>query len=172
MDKKLICENKFQFNIRNKVIGLPIKFDNLPSKLIIEENELVLKDSFHISLVCIGKIIEKYNVSIPDFENIIINDFCEFSKTNEIKVLEYNDFKFVVENDLKSIVVMCKISNLNKFFDIINKKFGLKIEYPPTHATLYTLPNKLGIFLTDLNDIKNLTKSISNPIGFLLKPIN
>lgn len=165
MDKKLICENKFQFNLKNKVIGLPIKFENLPKEITIEGNDLVLKESFHVSLICVGKIIEKYNVSIPDFENEIINDLCEFSKTNEIKVLEYNDFKFVVENDLKSVVLMCQISKLDKFFEIMNKKYGLAVEYPPTHTTLYTLPSKLGIFLTDVNDIKNLTKPIPNPIG-------
>ncbi len=168
MDKKLICENKFQFNIKNKVIGLPIKLENLPSKLVIEGNTLVLKEVFHVSLVCIGKIIEKYNVSIPDFENKIINDFCEFSKTNEIKVLEYCDFKFVTELDQKTIVVMCKISNLDKFFKTINNKYELNIEYPPTHSTLYTLPGKSGIFLTNANDIKNLTKPIPNPIDHLL----
>ena len=165
MDKKLICENKFQFNLRNKVIGLPIKLENLPSRLEVESNDLVLKTSFHVSLVCIGKIIEKYNISIFDFENKIINDFCEFTKTNNIKVLEYGDFKFAVENDLKTVIVMCKVSNLDKFFEIMNKKYGLEIEYPPTHATLYTLEGKLGIFLTDANDIKNLTKPITNPIG-------
>ena len=168
MDKKLICGNKFQFNLRNKVIGLSVKFENLPNELIIEGNNLILKDSFHVSLVCIGKIMEKYNVSIPDFDNKIVNDFCEYSKTNEIEVLEYNDFKFAVEKDLKSIIVTCKVSNLNKFFEFINKKYGLKIEYPPTHVTLYTLSGKLGIFVTDLNDIKNLTKPIPNPIGHSL----
>jgi hypothetical protein len=172
MDKKLICENKFQFNIKNKVIGLPIKLENLPKELIVEGNTLVLKEVFHVSLVCIGKIIEKYNVSLPNFEDGIINDFCEYCRKNELKVLEYGDFKFVEENDLKSIVVMCEISNLNKFFDLLNKKYGLSIEYPPTHSTLYTLPNKLGIFLTDTNDIKNLTKPIPNPIGRLLEPSN
>ena len=168
MALQLICENKYQFNDKNKVIGLPVKLENLPARLIIESNSLVLKTSFHVSLVCIGKIIEKYNVATPDFENEVMNNFCEFTKENEVKVLEYNDFKFVEENDLKSMVVMCKVSNLDKFFEIINKKYGLNIEYPPTHITLYTLPEKLAIFLTNTEDIRNLTKPIPNPIGHLL----
>lgn len=167
-DKNFICDNKFQFTTKNKVIGLPIKFENLPSELFVEGNKMFLKTSFHTSLVCIGKIIEKYNISILNFENKILDDFCEFDKTNEIKVLEYNDFKFVTENDLKSIIVMCKVSNLDKFYKIINEKYGLNIEYPPTHSTLYTLQQDKGIFLTDKKDIKNLTKPIPNPIGYLL----
>ena len=50
----------------------------------------------------------------------------------------------------------------------MNKKYELNIEYPPTHVTLYKLPGKLGIFLTDKSDIKNLTRPIQNPIGHLL----
>lgn len=166
MCKILICEEKYQFI--NQTIGLSVNLKDLPSKLSIEDSIFFVKTSFHVSLVCIGKIMEKYNVSISNFENKIINDFCKFSKINNIKVLEYNDFKFVVKNDLKSIVVMCKVSNLDKFFEIINKKYELEIEYLPTHVTLYTLESKPGIFLTDVNDIKNLTRPISNPIVRLL----
>jgi hypothetical protein len=64
--------------------------------------------------------------------------------------------------------VRCNVSNLDKFFELINKKYGLNIEYPPAHVTLYTLKDKLGIFLTDNDDIKKLTKLIPNPIGHLL----
>ena len=166
MDKKLICENKFQF--MNRTICLPIKMEDLPNKLIIEGSTLLLKTSFHVSLVCIGEIIKKHNISISNFENKIIDDFCEFSRVNEVKVLKYDDFRFVTRDDLKSVVVMCEILNLEKFFEIIDEKYELNIEYPPTHITLYTLESKPGIFLTDANDIKNLTKPISNPTGHLL----
>ena len=66
---------------------------------------------------------------------------------------------------------MCQMLNLNKFFDLINKKYGLNIKYPTTHITLYnTFKNKPGIFLMDSDDIKNFTVPIPNPIGFLLDP--
>ena len=164
MKIKLICGGKFQFI--NQVIGLPVNLDNLPNKLIIDNNNLLLKTSFHVSLVCILEIVKKHNISISDFENNIINDFCEFIKSNNISLESYiNNFKFCVQDDKKSIIVLCKITNLNKFFENVNKKYGLKIEYPPTHVTLYTLDGGKGIFLTDANDIKNLTKPIPNPIG-------
>lgn len=166
MEIKFICDNKYEFV--HQTIGLPIKLENLPIEIIIKDNTLVLQPAFHVSLVCIGEIIKKHNITIYDFENKIINDFCEFSNTNEIKVLNFNDFKFVERDDLKSVIAMCEISNLNKFFDLINKKYKLNIEYPPTHVTLYILPSKHGIFLTDSNDIKNLTAPIDNPIGHLL----
>ena len=138
-------------------------FENLPSEVFINDDKLLLKSTFHVSLVCINEIIKKHNVVIQNFKNLVLNDFCEFSNKNNIEILEYNDFKFAKENDLRSVIVMCKVSNLDKFFNILNKKYNLTIEYPPIHITLYTITK--GIFLTDINDIKNLTKPILNPIG-------
>jgi len=130
---------------------------------------MFLKSSFHVSLVCINEIIKKYGISDSEFKDSIIKDFCDFIQANDINLLNYSpDFKFVEENDLKTIVVMCQVSNLYEFFQLVDKKYGLKIEYPPTHVTLYILKDKLGIFLTDSDDIKNLTKAIPNPIGHSL----
>ena len=151
------------------VIGLPVELQNIPNEIVIQDSILLKKTFFHISLVCISEIVKKYKVSVSDFENKIINDFCDFTKTNNISLLNYlEEFKFVIKDDLKAVVVLCKVSNLDKFFELINKKYELDIEYPPTHVTLYTPEGKPGIFLTDVNDIKNLTKPIPNPVGRLL----
>ncbi len=127
---------------------------------------MILKPSFHVSLVCINEIIRKHNVLIPNFKDLVVSDFCDFISRNSVDVLNYfDDFKFVTQNDLKTVVVTCNVSNINKFFDFLNKKYNLNIEYPPMHVTLYILEGKKGIFLTDSEDIKNLTKPISNPVG-------
>ncbi len=167
MERKLICGDKFVFG--HGTISLPVSFENVPNELVFEGNNLLINDFLHVSLVCIGKIIEKYNVKIPDFENKIIEDFCEFSNENSVEPVIYNnDYKLAEKDEKKTIVVMCKVPNLNKFFELINKKYGLNVEYPPTHVTLYKQPGKLGIFLTNMEDIKNFTKPITNPIGHLL----
>lgn len=167
MERKFICENnKYTISATNTIV-LPVLLENLPNQIIIDGDKLLLKSSFHVSLVCINEIIRKHNISILDFKDSVVKDFCNFVGENDINLLSYsNDFKFAEENDLKTVVVMCKVSNLDKFFEIINKKYGLEIEYPPTHVTLYALT--IGIFLTDVSDIKNLTKPIPNPIGYIL----
>lgn len=76
-----------------------------------------------------------------------------------------NEFKFVSQNERRTIVVMCDISNLKEFFELMNKKYNLNVEYQPTHVTIYTLQPELGIFLSDGNDLRELTKVISNPKG-------
>jgi len=171
MGIKTFCEksNCKIGGITDDVIYLPVFIPDLPKQIEIKGNILYVKNEFHISLVCIKKIEEKYNVKIPNFLNMIINDFCEFNKINTLELLHYNNnYRFVARDDLKSVIVMCEILNLNKFFDLINRKYGLNIEYPPTHVTLYTLKDSIGIYLIDSSDIKNLTNLIDNPIGRLL----
>lgn len=165
---KFICGNRYMLaGQREDTIILPVSFSDFPSKIEINGYELLLKTEFHVSLVCIGKIIEKHKVTIPNFIDKIVQDFCEFTKSNAVGVLRYrNEFLFASESDLRSVVIMCDVSNLSKFFDLMNDKYGLNVKPPPTHVTLYTLTG-LGIFLTDSEDVENLTVAIENP-GILL----
>jgi hypothetical protein len=150
-------------------IGLPISISNLPEKTNAEGYLLSVRTVFHVTLVAIGKIIEKHKVTSPDFLDKIVSDFCEFTQKNNVDLLRFRDeLKFASEKEKRSIIMMCDISNLNKFFDFINEKYNLQVEYPPTHVTLYTLQQDIGIFLTDSKDIKTMTKSIKNP-GIKLK---
>ena len=166
MTKKPICGGgKYELaGQTGETIGLPVVLKGLPPKIQVEGYTLFLKSSFHISLVCIGKIIEKHGVSISSFIDKVVDDFCEFIKTNEVSLVGYRDeFRFVSDKERRSVVVMCDISNLDKFFELLNQKYGLQFEMQPTHVTLYTLQPDLGIFLTDSQDIERLTKLISNP---------
>lgn len=165
MERPFICGgSKYTISATN-TIALPVSLKNLPPEVTIDNNKLLLKSSFHISLVCINEIIKKHNISIPKFKDSAVKDFCEFAATSDIRVMQYKEFKYAEENNLKTIIITCEVSNLSKFFEIINKKYGLKIEYPPIHVTLYAHDGKTGIFLTDSADIKKFTKPISNPIG-------
>ncbi len=111
----------------------------------------------------------KNNVKIPDFLSSVVSDFCEFAKSNKIDEVTYrNEFRFASENERRAVIVMCDVTGLNKFFDEINKKYHMKLEYPPTHVTLYTLQLNAGIFLTDSKDIEKLSMSIENP-GLILQ---
>ena len=167
MSEQFICDEE-KYIFKKRTIALPVSLENLPQKVKIDGYELLLKSSFHISLVCIGKIIEKHNVSIPDFENLIIKDFCEFIENHDVSLVGYRDeFRIATQNERKSVVMMADISNLNDFFDLINQKYNLDIEVHPTHVTLYTLQPDIGIFITDSDDLKQLTRKIKNPIKFV-----
>ncbi len=169
MERPFICGgNKYTISPTNTV-GLPVLLGNLPSEITIYGHKLLLKSSFHVSLICINEIIKKHNISIENFVDSVIKDFCKFTTASDIQVLQYKEFKYAEEDNLKTIIITCEVSNLPAFFEIINKKYSLKIEYPPTHITLYAHDGKTGIFLTDSDDMKNLTKPIPNPIGHSLE---
>lgn len=165
MKTKLICEGKYWFS--NETIGLPVALENLSEEIKFKGETFYFPTPFHVSLVYIGKIIKKYNISIPDFQDKIINDFCDFTKTYSVKITRYNnEYKLAERNGLKTVVVMCEVSNIKFFFDLINKKYNLDIKYPTTHVTLFnTQKGKSGIYLMDMEDIKNFTIPIDNPIG-------
>ncbi len=149
------------------VIGLPVVISGLPERIEVFGHKLVPKSSFHISLVCIGKIVEKYGIQNPEFKNEVINDFNWFVENFEIRFLGYkNEFRFLAEGEKKAVVVMCEVSYLRQFFEEMNNKYSLNIEYPPTHITLYTLQPEVGIFMTNLEDMKNLSKQIPAPFDF------
>ena len=109
MERKFVCGNKYTISATN-TIGLPVLLQNLPTEITINGNKLLLKSSFHVSLVCINEIIKKYSIVISDFKDSVINDFCDFVKTNDINLLNYfEDFKFALQNDLNTVIVMCKV---------------------------------------------------------------
>jgi hypothetical protein len=162
MNKEFICghEKYMLSGPKRDTIILPVFFSNLPVQIEVNGHALSLKPDFHVSLICIGKIIEKHNVTIPNFIEKIEKDFCNFTKQHKIEVIRYkSEFKFASENDRRTIIAMCDVSNLNNFFDLINQKYSLNVEHPPTHVTLYALDGK-GIYLTDSKDIEKLTKSV------------
>ena len=168
MSKKYICNGeKYELGgTTGDIIGLPLSFKNMPQSIEVNGDKLFIRNAFHVSLVCIGKIVEKYNIQIPDFVNKVVADFCDFVQDNPIELTCYRDeFRFAQEKEQGSVVVMCDISNLNMFYNSLNKKYNLNIEFPPTHVTLYTLKPGKGVFLIDSSDIKDLTKTIPNPIG-------
>lgn len=166
MERPFICGgDKYTISPTN-TIGMPVAITGLPGEVEVQGKKLYLKATFHVSLVCINEIIKKHNVNIPGFRDAILNDFCDFQSKYVVELLNYtNDFKYTQEGELKTVIVMCSVSNLEKLFEIINQKYGLRVEYPPTHVTLYAHDGKTGIFLTDSGDIKTLTKSIPNPVG-------
>ncbi|MDD4901610.1 MAG: hypothetical protein PHE24_00540 [Patescibacteria group bacterium] len=164
MKEKFICGTK-KYLLEWGNITLPVLLKELPREIEVEGYRLALKSSFHVSLVCPGKIIEKNNISIKNFADLVIKDFCEFTKDHDVSLTGYRDeFRFVAQNERRTVVMMVKVSNLDSFFDLLNRKYDLKLEVPPTHITLYTLQSDIGIYLTDQKDLKQFTKIIKSPI--------
>lgn len=166
-----ICENK-NFTLggkTNDTIALSVEITNIPETIEIEGITLIKKTKFHISLVCIGRLMKKHNLSNEILAENIVKDFCAFIKENDVALKGYkNEFRFVEEGELKALVVMCEISNLNVFFGMVNEKYNINFEYQPTHVTLYTLQPDVGIFLIDADDLDSLSHVVQSPPEIIL----
>lgn len=171
MNNNYICNsNKYRLGGQtNGTIALDVAISDLPEHIEVEGNTLLRKTSFHVSLVCIDRIVKRHSISIPDFIEKVISDFCVFINDNDISLTQYRDeFRFVQKEELKSVVVMCDVSNLGKFFNLLNEKYQLSLECQPTHVSLFTLQLDKAIFLIDSPDLENITKIISRPSGVLV----
>lgn len=146
-------------------ICLPVSISGIPASIEMEGYMLQLKTKFHATLVAAGEMLRKGKAAEPDFLRKVVADFCEFVKENPIELIRYRDeYRFMAEDEKRSVVVMVDVSNLDKFFALLNKKYNLQLEYPPTHVTLYTLQPDVGIFMTDQDDLQRLTKLIQSPV--------
>ncbi|MAZ40548.1 hypothetical protein CL654_00315 [bacterium] len=164
MEEGKICQGD-KYTYKKRTICLPVTLKGLPDQLETEGHTLLRKSTFHISLVCIGRLIDKHGIEVSDFEEKVLNDFCDFVKENEVSFGGYGEFRFVTNNDRRTVIVMSKVSNLDKFFQLLNSKYNLNLETPPAHVTLYTLQPELGIFLVDGEDLDSLSKTVEVPEG-------
>jgi hypothetical protein len=158
-----ICNNS-KYILRNQTIGLPVVLNNLAKEITVEGMVLSVKSVLHISLVTIGQMIIRHKIDILDFEEKIVADFCEYVGKYPIEFVDFTgEYRFAWQNELRTLVAMCNVSNLDGFFELINKKYNLQIAIPPTHITLYTLQPEMGIFLVDEDDIKQMSKRVDLP---------
>lgn len=162
--KKPICNNTEYFfdNIKG-YITLPVKAEEIPKTVDINGKTLLLKSSFHVSLMYVKGVVSKYGES---FEQKIVDFFCDFVKSNKISFTNYRDeFRYAIdERGRETVIVMCDTLNIKEFFEALNKKFGFDIEVPPTHVTLYTLEQDKGIGLNDSSDIEEKTSVVTEQI--------
>ncbi len=161
MTTSYICNTNKYTTSATQTISLPLSLDVLPNQVSIENTDLLLKSKFHISLVPIQKIVEKYKINILDFDKSVLEDFCEYVNKNPVEFTGFlSEFRFVQQKELRTLVVMCEVANLDGFYNLINKKYNLAIETPRAHVTIYTSEPDQGIFLINSDDIEQMTKIV------------
>lgn len=167
MAKHFICgEETYEISEEKPTIGLPVEISGLPESIESEGETLIRRSNFHVSLVCIEQIIKKHNVADSDFVERAESKFCEFVAENPIEFVRFsNEFRFVRLEERASVVAMCEVSNLARFFDVLNDEFSLAVEYPPTHVTLFTKQPNAGIYLTDSADLLERSVIVPRPDG-------
>ncbi len=125
---------------KSRTIALLVAPQGLPPTIEVEGYTLQVKTTFHVTLVAMDEIARKHGVADPDFKDKVVADFCEFVAEHPVDLLRYRDeYRFMAADERRSVIVMCDVSNMEEFFGMMGEKYGITVEYPPMHATLYTL---------------------------------
>ena len=104
----------------------------------------------------------------PDAEEEILQHFCDFSEQHEIKFEGFTkEFRLAAREERKSIVAMCKISNLDTFAEYLTEKIGLPIPPQPTHVTIYTRQPNMGIGLNSPTELEEKSRVVAVPEAVL-----
>jgi len=143
MSKSYICDTQ-KFTYSKGYVALPIEIEGLPESIVVDGVELMKRSSFHVSLLYTKDIL----IGNEDLEQKVIDFFCFFAKENDISFVRYTgEFRFVELDERKTVIALCKISNLKEFSEALGQEFGFDVPPQPTHVTLYTLQSDAGIGL-------------------------
>lgn len=147
-------------------IMLPIEIGALPATISVEGETLQRRSSFHVSLLCVRDMVEKYG----DLEKRILEFFCSFVKDHDISFIKYTgEFRFTQNEERKSVVALCEISNLKNFSESLGRELGIDIPPQPTHVTLYTLQPDAGIGLNSSADMSEKSVPVEVPDSVRLR---
>ncbi len=142
-------------------LAMPISIEGLPPTISVNGEDLYAKSDFHVSLLCVKKLVRKHG---PELEEKLLTLFCSFTTEYDISLIQYtNTFRFAETNDRKTIVALCEVSNLEKFFELARVELKIFIHSQPTHVTLYTLQPELGIGLNSEQEMREKTRAIEVP---------
>jgi 16S rRNA (adenine1518-N6/adenine1519-N6)-dimethyltransferase len=159
----LIC-NSSNITYDKGYIALWCENYDLPDTIEIEGDTLTKKDHFHVSLLCVKNILEKY----PDKEEEIIQHFCNFSQEHEVKFKGFTkEFRLATREERKSVIAMCKVSNLDAFAKYLSQKIGMEVAIQPTHVTIYTLQPSMGIGLNSPEELEEKSEIVEVPESVL-----
>lgn len=159
----LICESS-NITYDKGYIALWCEDYDIPDTIEIDGDTLTKKDHFHVSLLCVKNILEVN----PDVEEEVLKHFCDFSKKYEIKFESFTkEFRLATREERKSVVVMCKVSNLDTFAEFLAEKLGLPVAVQPTHVTIYTLQHNMGIGLNSPEELEEKSNIVEVPEAVL-----
>lgn len=160
---KLIC-NSSNITYNKGYIALWCKDYVVPDTLEVGGDPLLKKDHFHVSLLCVKSILEVK----PDSETEVLKHFCDFLQDNKVDFDGFTkEFRVATDGERKSVVALCKVSNLHKLAEYMTEKTGVIVDSQPAHVTIYTLQPNVGIGLNSPEELERKSKKIEVPESVL-----
>lgn len=143
-----------------------LNLGKLPQRITVEDDEMTIKNEFHISLVWASRLSEMVDKQNKDkIKAEMIEDFEKFTEEYSLEDYELaKELRLVKKGNQKTIIAMAEVPNLDIFFKKLSQKYGVKLPLQPTHITLYTLPtDKIGIGILSNEELQKYSKPIDVP---------
>jgi len=157
-----------QYPYKTGYLYVPIEFstEKVPRTVDFGGDTLKIKERFHVSLVCLRNMISTHGEGIGQK---VLDFFYTFAEHEPLEFEGFSGEYRLAEQTRgneyrKTIVGMCVVSNIDKFYRELNQEFGTNFDTQPTHVTLYTLGKNNGIGINNLHDLKHLTRNVTDEL--------
>lgn len=151
------------------IILAGLQLTDIPETVSVNEKKLFKKSEFHISLVCVKRLVP---LIAPDdvarqaeLAEAITEHFKAYVQRQSLT--EYwltGELRYVVKDDgRETIVALCQLPGLAGFFAQIEQEYGTKLPLPPTHITLYTLQPEAPIGIMSNEELEAISQPITLP---------
>lgn len=130
-------------------------FEPFPPEIAWRDIQLFKKSEFHVTLLHAKGSPEFFSISI----GAITDFFTAFVSKSPITFVSFiDDFRYVEEEDKKTILIRCTVSNIERLFAELNSVFDTHLPVQPTHITLYSLEKTVGIHVNDVEAMERLPR--------------
>lgn len=142
-----------------------IELHQLPETISVDEYQLLKKDEFHVSLVCLKQLDEMLAPDVlGDKKEAVKNSFLEFERSNPLVDFKLTgEYRLVKRKERVTIVAMVSMPGLEELFTKLRADTGLNLPTQPAHITIYTLQPNVGIGLTSLQQIEAESVGVGLP---------
>lgn len=146
-------------------IMLPIQVSLAP-RLKIQDVEFVAKKEFHISILATKKYVpilaNKLQLSEEQSLNRLLSEVDKFVSQSDITFKSFTkEIRMAKREDRTTLIILVKIKNIDALYERLRDVFQIDFEIQPTHVTLYTLENGLGIGLNSKEELNGLSSKLT-----------
>lgn len=154
-------------NHENGYIALVnVSVTGIPDRIVISGKELTKKSEFHISLVAtkhLSVIIVPEHVDKEARQ--LETYFLDFAKQNDLTKFSFTgEFRVVSKAERLSVVAMVKLRNTTALFKYLEQQSNTRLPVQPTHVTLYTLQQDVGIGILSYDELAKISEDIELPV--------
>jgi hypothetical protein len=118
------------------------------------------KHEFHVTALSAKRLV---NLTAQDIDSVwrAVEATALRQEIGEVR-LRVRELREVNEDDERTLVVMCDVDGLDELYETLSKRLDAVIPPPPAHVTLYTRPGGEGIGLHDDDDLRELTRPLTD----------